>query len=263
MDRDLRYKIIIGILFLIIFIQTGFILKLSFKKRPPYRAPRIAARIAIVLDDWGYNLNSLEILKDIKQPLTLAILPHLEYSQAVAGFAKKIGKEAILHLPLEPKIKDYQGWEKFTITTDMPEEKIREIVSGAVDNLGGIKGVSNHMGSKATENDRTMAIIFKELKKRGLYFLDSQVTPHSICEKVAHDLSLKFIKRDIFLDNKKDAYYIRNQLNKLKLQALKKGWAVGIGHDHRLTLEVLKEEISNMEKEGFKFVFLSELVDGR
>jgi polysaccharide deacetylase 2 family uncharacterized protein YibQ len=39
-----------------------------------------------------------------------------------------------------------------------------------------------------------------------------------------------------------------------------KGWAIGIGHDRRNTLEVLKEEMPKLEKEGYKFVYVSELV---
>jgi len=262
MSKDLKYKVIIGVLFLIILIQAQVIYRLSYKKKPAPPIRVVKARIAIVLDDWGYNLNNLETLAEIRQPLTLAILPHLAYSQKTADFAKKINKEIILHLPLEPKKKnDYLGWEKSTITVEMPEEKIKEILTEALDNLAGIKGVSNHMGSRATEDERTMTIIFKELKKRNLYFLDSFVTAGSICRKLANKLSLKFIVRDIFLDNEKNADYIKTQLKKLKNIALKKGQAVGIGHNSPLSLTVLKEEIPKMEKEGFKFVFLSELTE--
>jgi polysaccharide deacetylase 2 family uncharacterized protein YibQ len=258
MNKDLRYRVIIGILFFIIIVQAGLIYKLSIKKKPPVL---IKAKIAIVLDDWGYNLNNLGVLEKIHQPLTIAILPHLAYSQRIADLAKKINKESILHLPLEPKRKnDYLGWEKATITVDMPDEKIKEILLEALENLKGIKGVSNHMGSLATEDERTMTIIFKELKKRDLYFLDNRVTANSICRKVANKLSLRFISRDIFLDNEKDADYIKRQLKKLKILALKKGEAIGVGHSHPLTLKVLEEEMPKVEKEGYKFVFLSELI---
>ncbi|MCM8782912.1 MAG: divergent polysaccharide deacetylase family protein [Candidatus Omnitrophica bacterium] len=259
MNRDIKYKLTIGILFSVIIVQMGFILSFYLKKIRPLRG--ISGRIAIVLDDWGYNLNNLEILKDIEYPITLAILPHLEYSEKIANFAKVIGKEIILHLPLEPKTKkDYIGWERFTITTDMPEKKIKEILSEAIDSLFGIKGVSNHMGSRATEDERTMTIIFKELKKRKLYFLDNLTSPNSVSRRIAERLSLKFIRRDIFLDNLRHLSYIKNQFKKLKIRALKKSWAVGIGHCDRITLEVLKEQMPMAEKEGFRFVFLSELI---
>ena len=258
MNNNLKYRIIIGVLLFIIIVQLGLIYKLSIKKKPPIL---LKAKIAIVLDDWGYNLNNLETLERIRQPLTLAVLPHLVYSQRIGDFAIKIGKELILHLPLEPKRKnDYLGWEKTTITVDMSDEKIKEILFEALESLEGVKGVSNHMGSRATEDERVMGIIFKELKKRDLYFLDNRVTANSICEKLANKLSLKFISRDIFLDNEKNADYIKIQLKKLKALALNKGKVVGVGHSYSLTLKVLEEEIPKIEKEGFEFVFLSELI---
>ena len=258
MNNNLKYRIIIGVLLFIIIVQLGLIYKLSIKKKPPIL---LKAKIAIVLDDWGYNLNNLETLERIRQPLTLAVLPHLVYSQRIGDFARKINKEIILHLPLEPKRKnDYLGWEKTTITVDMSDEKIKEILFEALESLEGVKGVSNHMGSRATEDERVMGIIFKELKKRDLYFLDNRVTANSICEKLANKLSLKFISRDIFLDNEKNADYIKIQLKKLKALALNKGKVVGVGHSYSLTLKVLEEEIPKIEKEGFEFVFLSELI---
>ena len=69
-----------------------------------------------------------------------------------------------------------------------------------------------------------------------------------------------FVKRDIFLDNKEEAEYIKGQIYKLKRNAQMYGHAVGIGHDRKITLEVLKETMTELEREGYKLVFVSELV---
>ena len=72
---------------------------------------------------------------------------------------------------------------------------------------------------------------------------------------------MRFVTRNIFLDNENDAIYIRNQLTQLKDKALVLGEAVGVGHARITTLEVLKEVIPLMEKEGIEFVFVSELME--
>jgi polysaccharide deacetylase 2 family uncharacterized protein YibQ len=105
-----------------------------------------------------------------------------------------------------------------------------------------------------------MEIIFKELKRRRLYFLDSFVTEKSLCAALAHKTGLKFVRRDVFLDNEDSPGYIRQQLYRLKARARANGSAVGIGHDRKATLGVLKEELPALEKEGYKFVFVSELL---
>jgi len=260
-EKHGRYKIIIGVLLLIIVVQTFFILKILTKKKvKPALPSRIRPKIAIVLDDWGYNEDSLTLLESINYPLNMAILPNLVYSHRTVQKAKELNKEIILHLPLQSKQGNKLGWEKNTITVDMPEEKIREILNEAIDSLGEIKGVSNHMGSLATEDERTMRVIFLELKKRGIYFLDNRASPKTVCERLAKQLSLKFVKRDVFLDNEKEPLYIKNQLKKLAAIALKYGQAIGVGHNHKVTLKVLKEFLPQLEKAGFEFVFLSQLI---
>jgi polysaccharide deacetylase 2 family uncharacterized protein YibQ len=116
------------------------------------------------------------------------------------------------------------------------------------------------MGSRATEDNRTMQIIMSELKNKGLYFLDSFVTSRSIAESEAFRSGVSFVKRDIFLDNQADAAYIRQQISKLMAQARKHGFVVGIGHDRKTTLEVLRQVMPEMVKEGYRFVYLSEMV---
>jgi len=142
----------------------------------------------------------------------------------------------------------------------MDETNIKNILEQDLKSVPPAKGISNHMGSKATQDLRTMEVIFKELKRKGLYFLDSFVSSKSVCSKLARKTNVPFVKRDIFLDNVPDSGYIKKQIMKLKMKAKFFGQAIGIGHDRRHTLEVLKEVMPSIEEEGYKFVFVSELV---
>lgn len=258
MQRYRGYKIAIWVLVLVIIAQWIFIIALTRPKKIPKVPVPIKGKIAIVIDDWGYNLNNLDILDDIKYPLTIAVLPNLTYSQTIAKELHKKGLEIILHLPMEPHEKF--RLEENTITTFMDASTIRDILSQDLANISYAKGVSNHMGSKATEDAKTMEVIFRELKKRHLYFLDSLVSSESICQDISYKMHLGFAKRDVFLDNQEEAEYIKEQLNKLKMKAFTQGQAIGIGHDKKITLEVLKEVMPTMEKEGYKFVFVSDLI---
>ncbi|MFH0913353.1 MAG: divergent polysaccharide deacetylase family protein [Candidatus Omnitrophota bacterium] len=259
MRKRQGYKIAILILAIAIIIETAFVIYLLATK--PKKVPKIPTargKIAIVLDDWGYNLNNLPILEQIKYPLTASILPNLDHSRTLAAALDKRGIEVILHLPMEPREK--LRLEKNTILTNMDEQAIRDIVNQDLNDIPYAKGVSNHMGSKASEDLRVMSIVFSELKQRGLFFLDSLVSSKSVCSHLANKMHLGFARRDVFLDNKNEAGYIRQQIYKLKARARAYGQAVGIGHDRRVTLEVLKEVMPELEKQGYRFVFVSELV---
>jgi len=220
-------------------------------------APIYKGRIAIVIDDWGYHLDNLVIVKSIKQPLTCAILPNLKNSKAVAESLHSFGLEVILHLPMQPKEK--YNLEKNTITLGMNARKIKEIIAGDLVSVIYAKGVSNHMGSAITENRESSLLVMSEVKRHNLYFLDSYVTANSSCPEIAKEIKLRFAKRDVFLDNNSDPEYIKGQLIKLRDLSKKHGTAIGIGHDRKNTLTVLKEMLPQLESQGYKFVFLSEV----
>jgi hypothetical protein len=234
-------------------------------EKPPVQVQKVSkvpkavkGRIAIVIDDLGYTSKNLSILEDIKYKMTFSVLPNLDYSEEVGSMLHKKGFEVMLHLPMEPEEKE--NLESNTVLTSMDESKIKTIISSALSSLPHVKGVSNHMGSKVTKDERTLKIILAEFKKRRLYFLDSFVTSKSLGQELAAVMKVEFAKRDIFLDNESDAQYIRGQIEQLKNKARQKGYAIGIGHDRKLTLEVLKEELPKIARDGYKLVFVSDLV---
>lgn len=253
--------LIISLVVLLVLLAFGFVLKKLFFKPEEIKPEEVAkAKVAIVIDDWGYNLRGIDFLKEIKQPITISILPKLKYSSKIAEIAKAQGKEVILHLPLEPQINDREiELEQYTITTKMSDEEIIRGFELCLSSVPYVLGVSNHMGSQATQDKRLMSIIFSELKKKDLFFLDNLVTNESICSLQARNMQVKFVSRDFFLDNLNEEEYIKSQFKKLSEFALRVGQATAIGHSRSATLKVLKEEIPLMQEEGIEFVFVSDL----
>lgn len=260
----LRINPLIVILIFIILVQAFIILRLFYSQKGLVEKEErgiTKARIAIVLDDWGYSLRNITHLEKIDIPLTLSILPAHRYSQKIARYAQDRGLEIILHLPLEPM--EHVRLESDTILTSMSKEQVVEILNRQLKSFSGISGVSNHMGSKATASRELMKIILSELARGDLFFLDNLVTTASVGKKVAKELSLSLVRRDIFLDNKQDYEYIAGQLDKLIELAKVKGKAIGVGHDRKLTLMVLKDKLSKFDfsQEAIEFVFVSQLLE--
>lgn len=254
-------KRVLGIIIIFVLAMAVLSIFTSKPKKVVKTAPLVKGKIAIVLDDWGYNLSDLEIVDQIKYPFTAAVLPEASNTKKVAEGLHARGYEIILHLPMEPE--ERNGLEKNTVTVSLTKPEILKILDRNLADVVYAQGISNHMGSRATQDTRTMSIIFAELKKRRLFFLDSYVTPKSICRDLARKMSLNSFRRDVFLDNIEEKEYIKRQIYILKNKARLKGFAIGIGHDRRVTLEVLKEVMPKLAKEGYKFVFLSELKNDR
>ncbi len=214
-------------------------------------------KLAIVLDDWGYNTKNLDAILQIDKPVTLSVLPGLPYSTLVAQKAKGHGHEVMLHMPMEPKAKI--RLELATLYTSMTDDEIRANLYKALQTVPGAAGINNHEGSKATEDHRLMGVVFGELKKNDMFFLDSLVTNYSVCESAAKAAGIRFIKRSIFIDNESDPSYIKKQFEKAMSLALRNGEAVAIGHDRPNTIAVLKEMIPVIESKGIEMTYVSNL----
>jgi polysaccharide deacetylase 2 family uncharacterized protein YibQ len=252
--------------------EESFLIALSLKDRILYRLKflkrsyRHAAipeaknvKIAVIVDDFGYNTNNLDALFEITTPLTISVLPNLPYSESIAERAGKHNIEVILHLPLEP-YGEKSNLERGTIMVDMPPQEVNDLLTKAMKSVPGLKGVSNHMGSRATEDRDFMKGIFRELKKRDLYFFDNLVTDKSVCKEVAEEVGLRLAERSVFLDNESHESYIERQLRRTARLAEKTGWAIGVGHDRSSTIRVLTKVIPQLEEAGYEFVYVSELV---
>ena len=229
--------------------------------------PRHEVQVAFVLDDWGYSLNNIDELFQIDRPVTLAVLPHLRYSKEISDRVIKYGRgyDIILHLPLESK--SGKTSERDTIRRNMEKNQVLSILRADIESVPGIIGVSNHQGSRATENREIMKIILEELKKKDLFFLDSRTTPVSVCGNISRKIRLKYAERSVFLDlgqkkeEKQYRAYVKKQIRELINIAKTRGSAIAIGHDKKLTIEVIKDSIPDIEKENIKIVPLKKLVE--
>lgn len=252
----------IVIILVVIAVVSIVIFGLVFR----YKVSRPKGLIAFVIDDWGYNTKNVDLLFEMKRPITISILPNLLYSNEIGEVVRKKGKvyDIILHLPLESK--SNRTPESDTIRCNMEKQKILSILERDIKGLPGAIGVSNHQGSKATEDRRTMRIVLSELKKRKLFFLDSLTTPNTVCPEVSREVGLKCTQRDVFLDltEEKDPKqlesYIRKQIRELASIAIDKGSAIGVGHAKAITLKVIKDSLPELERQRIRIAPLKRLV---
>lgn len=236
------------------------VLKLVNKKENVI-APISQGKIAFVLDDWGYTMRNCAILSEIPVSLAIAILPNLQHTDDITLCAKKANKVVMLHLPMQPYNNKDSYPDNYLLTTTMSPKKVETILNDILAKMPDIEGVNNHMGSKAMEDKRLLKLIFRKLKSRNLFFVDSKTSPkHSFGSDVAKEYNLPFTQRDVFLDNVNTREAILKQFSELTKKASKKGYAIAIGHDRELTLKIIKEQVPLLEKQGFKIVSIKELL---
>jgi polysaccharide deacetylase 2 family uncharacterized protein YibQ len=237
--------------------------KKSAKPRVTEKEPVVTGEsgvMAIILDDWGANYGVLRQAIAIRRPLTLAVLPDLEHSRRIAEEAHRANLEVILHMPMEPKNSGRVDLEPETIMTTTSDADILRYLDRAVASVPHLDGVNNHMGSAATSDARVMRTILKHLKKKGLFFIDSNTIATTVAPAVAAETGIRFTKRDVFIDNEPEVDAIKAQLRIAAKKALAKGRVVVIGHDKASTLRAIAEMVDELEAQGIEFVYARDLV---
>ncbi len=215
-------------------------------------------KVTFVIDDIGYHLRDRDRLAALSDKVTYAILPLLPFSRYFGNLSKATGAEVILHLPLDTTQDIIPG--KGLIVDTMSDQDILDMLSRDISSVPNLVGSNNHMGSRGTTNRRVMTIILKELKRRGLFFLDSYTTADSVVPQVAKEINLPILTRGVFLDNVDEKNAIARQITDLRRISRARGSAIAIGHYRTNTLEVLANEIPAMEDEGFVILTLQEML---
>lgn len=234
---------------------------------PPGPAlPPPIAKVAIVIDDFGLDMQAAQRFLSIPFPITISVLPHLRHSKEIAELAHSQNHEVILHVPMEPRGFPKTNPGPGALLLSMSDDQIRKAVETALDSCPHLSGINNHMGSMFTQNGASMRIVLKELNRRGLYFLDSRTSPKSVGFSTARELRVPSIRRDIFLDHTDSEAFVRSQLTQLIKKARIRGSAIAIGHPHESTWKILSQSADLFLKEGIDVVPAGQLIasdDGR
>lgn len=231
-------------------------IKIEVSRKPPYFGRKPV--IAIVIDDMGVSHRRTANISSLDYPLTSSFLTYVSNLRPQIAAAERAGHEIIAHLPMEPKAS--MNVSPDVLTVKMNEKQVAEGLNGMLDKFPGIAGVNNHMGSRFTEDPVRMDVVMKELEKRGLFFLDSKTTPHSAGEKAAKDNRVRYVSRNVFLDNEDKFDYVMRQLRQTEAIARKNGYAVAIGHPKEQTYNALKVWLPTLKSRNLRLVHLSEIV---
>jgi uncharacterized protein len=218
-------------------------------------------KIAIIIDDLGYELAAGRRAIELPGPVACAILPATPRGRQLAEIASQRGKEVLLHLPLEPV--DYHGaMEPGAIMLDMSRATVERTFDQDIESVPHAIGVSSHRGSLLTRHPGHMVWLMHAIAAREqLFFIDSYTTADSIALQIAAESGVSATRRDVFLDNDRSAAALQHEFERLIGLARERGHAIAIGHPYPETLELLERELPELESRGVELVPVSGLVN--
>lgn len=225
-------------------------------------ASAAGASVAIVMDDLGYRYAEGLRALELPGPVSFAILPFTPNSQTVARIANNLGREVLVHMPMQAENNKALGPGGLFVKMDQRE--FTQQVRAALRAVPNARGLSNHMGSLLTAQPQAMNWLMQTLKQeQQLYFFDSRTTALTQATRAADANNLPNTSRDVFLDNDLDEASIDKQFDLLLKKARLNGSAVAIGHPNPQTLKVLENRLPELQSQGVHLVSLSELIQQR
>lgn len=231
------------------------------KPQPPAAPSPLGPRLAIIIDDIGYQYGPAKKLISLGLPLTLSILPHSPHGSKIASLARQHGLEVMLHLPMEPraypKLKPGPG----ALLTSMTPEELRRQTLDDLASVPGAKGANNHMGSRFTEHGEALRPVLQVLAEKNMFFIDSITSTKSRAYSLARDMGLTTAQRTIFLDHDHSLPAVRRQLQRILTMAKHGSQVVAIGHPHESTIQALAEFAPRLKKQ-VRLVTASQFLGG-
>lgn len=217
-------------------------------------------KIVLILDDVGFASPQLEAASRLDARINFAVIPGSPHAAHASDLLSARGHEILCHLPMEPLGYPAVSPGDGAILTSMSNDEIRRAALAGFRSIPHARGINNHMGSRATGDARVMREVLEATRELDAFFVDSRTTGRSVAGKLAREMEVPTISRDVFLDDTNDEQSIRRQLAELGELSRRRGIAVGIGHLYPDTIRVLTEEIPRLKQKGFRFVFASEAV---
>ncbi|RUA09366.1 MAG: divergent polysaccharide deacetylase family protein, partial [Fusobacteria bacterium] len=183
-------------------------------------------KLAIIIDDVQ-TARQVNAIKSLHIPLTMSFLPPRPARPNSAKLASH-EKFYIVHLPMEAMY--FRAEEPDTLRIHDSQQKISARITQIKKEFPRVRYINNHTGSKFTANEVAMTRLISALNANHIKFIDSRTTMKTMAPKVLKKFGLKYVSRDVFLDNKMNKRYIIGQIKEAIKVAKARGHCIAIGH---------------------------------
>lgn len=218
--------------------------------------------VSIIIDDLGNRGRLDRRAVALPGPVAMSVLPHTPHARHIAERARRVGKEILVHLPMQSERVSESA--PGTIALHDTRGQLEDHLRRALDAVPHAAGVNNHMGSLITRHPGHMAWLMKALAEHPhLFFVDSRTTRFTVAGRVAGEHGVPSLSRDVFLDDDPSREAVERAFDELVDIARRRGRAVAIGHPRATTLDVLEERLPELAALGVTLVPLSHMLESR
>ncbi|MCA3560120.1 MAG: divergent polysaccharide deacetylase family protein [Aestuariivirga sp.] len=221
-------------------------------------------KITLVLGGMGINARlTKKAVELLPGDVTLGFAPYGENLQSQVNAARAGGHEILLQVPMEPV--GYPGANPgpSTLLTDAKPEQNLAALKWLMSRFAGYSGITNYMGARLLVTEDALRPVMKEVKARGLVYLEDGSVSMTLSSKLGQELRLPVQRARLVIDAEPTSAAIKAALAKLEQEAAENGSAIATGSGLDVTIETVAEWAKTLQQKGILLVPVSAAYKGR
>lgn len=230
----------------------------------PFNRDDKRPKIAVVLYGLGSSSAATRTaIQGLPGAISLAFSPYADGLRGWIADARAAGHEALLMVPMEPmNFPEHDPGPQALLTSLTNKQNVNRlewILGRAV----GYVGVTDFMGSRFTSSTPHMRSFLRNLKLRGLMYLESNARSRIVAGEIASTNRVPFVPNALYIDNQASRSAIDAQLVEAERLAKRLGEIVVMGFLYPVTLERVANWAKSINKRGLVLAPVSALAKRR
>jgi polysaccharide deacetylase 2 family uncharacterized protein YibQ len=229
--------------------------------RQPFNMADQRPRIAVVLSGLGLSDSATEAaINKLPAAVTLSFSPYARDLERWIALARARGHEVMLDLPMEPTTFPTEDPGPQGLLTHLTAEDNLDRLDWVLSRGSAYVGLAGVMGSRFTASRSDMEPILKDIKQRGLIYLDRRTTENSVVPEVAREIGLPAAVNNRSVDERQASRVaIDARLAQIERIALSDGSAVAMAQPYPVTIDRLADWATELTARGFVMAPISAL----
>ena len=230
----------------------------------PFNRDDKRPRIAIVLYGLGSSAAATQAaIQALPGAVSLAFSPYADNLRNWIADARAAGHETLLMVPMEPRNFPQNDPGPQALLTSLTNKQNVNRLEWILGRAVGYVGVTDFMGSRFTNSTPHMKSFFRNLKLRGLMYLESNTASRITAGEIASANRVPFVPNALYIDNSASRAAIDAQLIEAERLARSLGEIAVMGFLYPVTLERVANWAKTATKRGFVLAPVSALAKRR
>jgi len=250
---------------------TGRLPRIGTDGRKPWRVYRArykaedakTPRVAIVIVDLGLKAKPTRTaIRTLPPAVTLAFSPYASDLPALVRASRLRGHEVLLAVPMEPLGYPSNDPGQQTLLTSNTIDRNIWLLRWSMGRFPGYVGIVAHEGDRFLGSREHLRPVLKEVKARGLMFLDPSSAGKGEASNLTSELKLPAAAVTGVIDADPSPATITKRLEAIAAAAKSRGYAVALGRPYPATIAALKTWLASFKAQGLVATPITSVAEG-